>query len=97
MAELGESGYAEVTLDRIARRAGVHKTTLYRRWGTREALALEAMLEHAGRRVPIPDTGSLREDLLTLATAAAGAAATPQGEARHLQQALLGRAAGDGR
>jgi AcrR family transcriptional regulator len=81
MAELAESGYADVTLDRIARRAGVHKTTLYRRWGTREALVLEAMLEHAGRRVPIPDTGSLHDDLLALATAAAGTAATPQGEA----------------
>jgi AcrR family transcriptional regulator len=81
MAELAESGYAAVTLDRIARRAGVHKTTLYRRWGTREALVLEAMLEQAGRRVPIPDTGSLRDDLLALATAAAGTATTPQGEA----------------
>ena len=79
--ELAESGYAAVTLEGVARRAGVHKTTLYRRWGTREALVLEAMLEHAGERVPVPDTGSLREDLLALATAAAATAATPQGEA----------------
>ncbi|HWM08001.1 MAG TPA: TetR/AcrR family transcriptional regulator [Solirubrobacteraceae bacterium] len=81
MDELAESGYAAVTLEGVARRAGVHKTTLYRRWGTREALVLEAMLEHAGERVPVPDTGSLREDLLALATAAAATAATPQGEA----------------
>jgi AcrR family transcriptional regulator len=81
MDELAESGYAAVTLEGVARRAGVHKTTLYRRWGTREALVLEAMLEHAGERVPVPDTGSLREDLLALATAAAGTAETPQGEA----------------
>jgi AcrR family transcriptional regulator len=81
IAELAETGYTGLTLDSVARRAGVHKTTLYRRWGTREALVLEAMLEHAGERVPIPDTGSLRGDLLALASSAAATAATPQGEA----------------
>lgn len=81
MAELADAGYAALTLDGVARRAGVHKTTLYRRWGTREALVLEAMLEHAGERVPIPDTGSLYDDLLALASSAAATVATPQGEA----------------
>jgi len=81
MAELAETGYSALTLDGVARRAGVHKTTLYRRWGTREALVLEAMLEHAGELVPIADTGSLRDDLLALASSAAATATTPQGEA----------------
>jgi len=81
MAELAESGYAGLTLDAIAKRAGVHKTTLYRRWGTREALVLEAMLEHAGEQVEIPDTGYLHDDLLALASSAAATAATPQGQA----------------
>jgi AcrR family transcriptional regulator len=41
--------------------AGVHKTTVYRRWPTRTQLLLDALLERS-RRGPDPDTG-LREDL----------------------------------
>src|SRR6266511_5046821 len=64
LAELAERGYAALSLESIARRAGVHKTTLYRRWGTREELVLEAMLARAGEHISVPDTGSLRGDLL---------------------------------
>jgi AcrR family transcriptional regulator len=78
LAELAESGYSALSLERVARRAGVHKTTLYRRWGTREDLVLEAMLARAGQRISVPDTGSLREDLLELARTAAANAATPE-------------------
>jgi AcrR family transcriptional regulator len=78
LGELAESGYTALSLERVARRAGVHKTTLYRRWGTREELVLEAMLERAGQRISVPDTGSLREDLLELARTAAANAATPE-------------------
>jgi AcrR family transcriptional regulator len=78
LAELAEGGYASLSLERVAHRAGVHKTTLYRRWGTREALVLEAMLERAGERISVPDTGSLREDLLELARTAAENAASPE-------------------
>jgi AcrR family transcriptional regulator len=78
LAELAEGGFAALSLERVARRAGVHKTTLYRRWGTREELVLEAMLERAADRISVPDTGSLREDLLELARTAAANAATPE-------------------
>jgi AcrR family transcriptional regulator len=78
LAELAESGYTALSLERVAQRAGVHKTTLYRRWGSREELVLDAMLESAGRRISVPDTGSLREDLLELARTAAANAATPE-------------------
>jgi AcrR family transcriptional regulator len=78
LAELAESGYAALSLERVAKRAGVHKTTLYRRWGTREELVLEAMLDRAGQRISVPDTGSLRSDLLELARTAAANAATPE-------------------
>ena len=81
IAELAESGHAALTLEAVARRAGVHKTTLYRRWGTRDALVLEAMLELVGERVPVPDTGSLRGDLLALVSSAAATASSPAGEA----------------
>ena len=66
LGELSDHGFGETTMEGIARRAGVNKTTLYRRWGSRENLLLDAMLELGERRVPIPDTGSLREDLLTV-------------------------------
>jgi AcrR family transcriptional regulator len=78
LAELAENGYAGLSLERIARRAGVNKTSLYRRWGTREQLVLEAMLERTSEHVPVPDTGSLREDLRALATTAAANASTPE-------------------
>ena len=39
-AELADAGYSALSLERVARRAGVNKTTLYRRWGTREELVL---------------------------------------------------------
>jgi AcrR family transcriptional regulator len=78
LAELAENGYAGLSLERVARRAGVNKTSLYRRWGSREQLVLEAMLERAGEHVSLPDTGSLRDDLLALATTAAANASTPE-------------------
>ena len=89
--ELAESGYPSLTLDAVARRAGVHKTTLYRRWGTREALVLEAMLSLVGELVPVPDTGSLRDDLLALASAGAATASAPAGEAVVRAVAAAGR------
>jgi AcrR family transcriptional regulator len=78
LAELAEGGYAALSLERVALRAGVHKTTLYRRWGSREQLVLEAMLERAAEHIAVPDTGSLREDLLELARTAAANAASPE-------------------
>ena len=78
LAELAEGGYAALSLERIALRAGIAKTTLYRRWGTREELVLEAMLERAAEHISVPDTGSLRKDLLELARTAAANAATPE-------------------
>jgi AcrR family transcriptional regulator len=78
LAELAESGYASLSLERVGRRAGVHKTTLYRRWGSREELVLEAMLERAADHISVPDTGSLRDDLLELARTAAANAASPE-------------------
>src|ERR1051325_7702158 len=66
LAELASVGFHAPRLERIAKRAGVNKTTLYRRWGTREVLMLEAITERASVKVPIPDTGSLRGDLLIL-------------------------------
>lgn len=81
VAELAAVGYSEMSLEEIARRAGVHKTTVYRRWGTREELILDVMRERTSQVVPVPDTGSLREDLLVLARAAVANARSPGVEA----------------
>jgi AcrR family transcriptional regulator len=78
LAELAEGGYAALSLERIAHRAGVNPTSLYRRWGNRERLVLEAMLEQVAQHVSVPDTGSLRDDLLELARTAAANAARPE-------------------
>ncbi|MEJ2864427.1 TetR-like C-terminal domain-containing protein [Actinomycetospora flava] len=74
----------------VAARAGVHETSIYRRWGTRENLLIDALLEATGA-LTVPDTGSLRDDLVAYATDLAAFLATPTGHA--LEHTLA--AAGD--
>lgn len=64
LAVLLECGPDHASVANIARRAGVHETSIYRRWGTRETLLLDALLTHAEEVLPVPDTGSLRTDLV---------------------------------
>ena len=59
LAELAGTGYAALTVDNVARRAGVHKTTIYRRWKNRESLVTDAMTDLAATQVPFPDTGDI--------------------------------------
>ncbi|MGB4778139.1 TetR/AcrR family transcriptional regulator [Microbacterium sp.] len=61
--ELVARGAEDASVARIAQRAGVHETTVYRRWATREQLILDAVLERSTAAVPPPNTGSTREDL----------------------------------
>ncbi|MEU4253802.1 TetR/AcrR family transcriptional regulator [Amycolatopsis sp. NPDC026612] len=60
---LGERGYAELTVEAVADRSGVHKTTLYRRWESAEGLVAAALLLGAEQEWAAPDTGSLEGDL----------------------------------
>ncbi|MGW4244967.1 TetR/AcrR family transcriptional regulator C-terminal ligand-binding domain-containing protein [Nocardia sp. NPDC004722] len=60
---LGESEGAAVTIDAIARAAGVGKQTVYRWWPSKGALLLDALTERSRLQVPTPDTGSVRADL----------------------------------
>lgn len=62
-AELAERGYHGLSVDAVAQRAGVHKTTVYRRWGGPEGLVADALGRAAGQAWPIPDTGNLTDDL----------------------------------
>jgi AcrR family transcriptional regulator len=69
LAELADTGYAALTIENIARRAGVHKTTIYRRWADRESLVADVLGERIALDFPIPDTGSVQGDLRQLAQA----------------------------
>ena len=60
---LGERGYAELTVEAVAERSGVHKTTLYRRWESAEGLVAAALLLGTEQEWTAPDTGSLEGDL----------------------------------
>ncbi len=61
---LAERGLAGMSIEEVAARAGVAKTTIYRRWPSRGALALDAFLAEFQGQQPSPDTGTLRGDLL---------------------------------
>ena len=64
--ELVDWGYAALSMEAVATRAGVHKTTLYRRWPTLDDLLLDALLTWSQDAVPVPDTGTVDSDLLAL-------------------------------
>ncbi|WP_328582484.1 TetR/AcrR family transcriptional regulator [Streptomyces sp. NBC_00370] len=61
--ELTESGYAGLTMDKVAARAGTNKNALYRRWPNRLALGIAAYRQLVTTVQP-PDTGELRADVL---------------------------------
>ena len=59
---LAESGVGGFSVDEVARRSGVAKTTIYRQWPSREALVLDAASRISAAQ-QVPDTGSLRDDV----------------------------------
>jgi len=63
VAELVEHGYAGLTVDAVAARSGVGRATLYRRWGGREGLVLDAVESFAAQHADVPDTGEFDRDL----------------------------------
>ncbi|PZG16830.1 TetR family transcriptional regulator [Micromonospora craterilacus] len=66
MQELAAVGYGRLSIEAVARRAGVSKTAIYRRWSSKLDLVLEVVATAAGGRLPALDTGSLRGDLALL-------------------------------
>lgn len=85
--ELYRAGEELPTLAQVALRAGVQKTTVYRRWPNVETLLHEAMAEEPRRQIGVPNTGSLREDLRSLARA--GDRYLKSDEGRSMQAVLL--------
>jgi AcrR family transcriptional regulator len=65
--ELAEGGYAAFTMDAVAVRAGTSRPVLYRRWPDKHDLVRAAVAHALDREViAVPDTGSLRGDVITL-------------------------------
>lgn len=79
LKELLERGYSGVRFERIADMAGVHKTTVYRRWPTRESLVADLLAAQARFAIPVPDSGNVRDDLLQLARAVTRQIRSPAG------------------
>lgn len=80
-AELLAKGFDGFAIGDVARAAGVQKTSIYRRYKTREALILEAIVETADEGVPLPDSGTLAGDLSLLLERTHAFLSTPIGQA----------------
>jgi AcrR family transcriptional regulator len=66
-SELQSVGYRNLTIEAVADRAGTSRAVLYRRWRNRHELVIAAMRRHAPMLSgEVPDTGSLRGDVLAL-------------------------------
>jgi AcrR family transcriptional regulator len=65
-AELAEHGYDGLTIDGVAARSGVHRTTVYRRWRTVDGLLVDLLAMGADDAWVPTDTGSLEGDLVEL-------------------------------
>lgn len=79
--ELAEGGYAALSIDEVAKRAGVNKTTVYRRWPTKEDLVTAALLALPDEYFAMPNTGTLRGDLNEIACRIARIFAAVEGRA----------------
>lgn len=71
----------DLNIPAIAGRAGVNHTSVYRRWGTLDALLADTVTTRLERNSPLSDTGSLRGDLMAWAEASVRSMRTPEGHA----------------
>jgi AcrR family transcriptional regulator len=88
--ELARTSYDDLRIEDVAARAGVNKTTVYRRWPTKAELVAEATRERSARAVPVPDTGSFAGDLRALARSVAANIGSPAG--RRLSRTMVAAA-----
>jgi AcrR family transcriptional regulator len=92
MELLAEVGFAGVTVDAVAQRAGVGKATIYRRWESKERLVLDA-IRASTEPAPVPDTGSVAGDLAEIYGGMAEKLSQP--ESRSLLMAMVAQATVD--
>ncbi|MEU7748042.1 TetR/AcrR family transcriptional regulator [Nonomuraea sp. NPDC049158] len=76
---IAERGHGNFTVGDVATRAGVADTSVYRRWGTLEALLTDVAITWLTTTSPIPDTGSLEGDLRAYAAGVARDVTGPDG------------------
>ncbi len=76
-----QRGFDRTTVDDVAARAGVGKATVYRRWPSKDDLAVAAMETLYSAEMPEPDTGSVTRDLTESYRAVLIFVNTPEGEA----------------
>jgi AcrR family transcriptional regulator len=79
LRQLEDRGFPGVSVDEVAKAAGVNKTSVYRRWPSRGALVLAALQTLRDREPPPPQTGSLREDLIAMLSAKVALVSTRSG------------------
>src|SRR4051794_34673608 len=61
-----ERGYAALTIEGVAAAAGVGRPTIYRRWSSKPALAVAALVHSSQLALPVRDRGSLRAELIAV-------------------------------
>ncbi|WP_135457720.1 TetR/AcrR family transcriptional regulator [Mycobacterium sp. DL99] len=61
--ELAAVGYGRLSVDAVAKRAGVGKAAIYRRWKSKQDLAADLVTKTAITAIDVPDTGTLRGDV----------------------------------
>lgn len=59
-----QGSFADFRMEHVAARAGVGKAAIYRRWGSKQALAQDVLVELAGPHIAVAETGDTREELL---------------------------------
>ncbi len=91
LEELAGQGYGRLSIEGVARRAGVGKTTIYRRWDSKLQMVIDVVSAIAVQGLALPDTGTLRGDLRAMLTVASMALRHPL--ARQIVPDLLAEAA----
>lgn len=76
---LVENGYERFTIEAVAARSGAAKTTIYRWWSGKGALAMDSLLAHAEQNNPYPHTQSAIADIRTTLSQVGAMFAGPAG------------------
>ena len=95
LALLAEHGFADLTIEAVAARAGVHKTTIYRRWRSLDHLVAAAFMAAGESLVDLKETGDIDRDASTLAHSVVEALRRP--EVIAVVRALVASAPSDAR
>jgi len=75
-----EHGFGNVTVEKIAERAKVSKATIYKWWPNKAAVVMDGFLSAAMSRLPVPDTGSVMDDIVIQASNLAKFLTTSEGK-----------------